>query len=310
MNEPLNEEQINSILPLLPHIAKQVADGAAPDWIWLRGLTSQSSVSGDALLQELDLWAHILQQARAKVCSEVSAIELLQQRGIPEAPAVLAVNMASRLSSTRGQQATPYDGTLHDAYQQKLKTLLALAREADTALAAREYLKAARLKEDILRLRGELKSMIFSPTEGYHTWLADHEWHSDLDWERLPSFITGSDRLTDMLLQGKEVNSKEVSYRIVDRRLMRRLHHNRPVIRLEGPREKYHDWLPDHEWHDDLDWYHLPVWIKRNQHLMYDLLIHGKQVDGKYVSYKVVGSRLMRRLKDGVPVRRANKRSR
>ncbi len=255
MNEQLSEGQISDALPLLSAMANDIGKGLVPDRQWLEKKSrsvSKGSVD-DLVLQELEQWGNILAQVRAKVLSEAAAIQLLQYRGMREAPAVLAVNIVAHGSG----------------------------------VGEREIYSP----EDIL-----------SPAEPYHAWLPDHDWHNDLDWGHVPSFIKDNDVLRNMFLQGKEINSRNVSYKITNSRLMRKLHSERPAVLLEPPREKYHDWLPDHNWHDDLDYETLPWWIRRNQHILNTLLIHGKKVTGKYVSYRVFDNRLMRKLHDSVPV--------
>lgn len=265
MNEQLSEQQMNKILPLLSVIAKHIGNGMIPDNKLLETL-SQSVDSADAMtLQELELWADMLVQVRTEVGSEGSIIQLLQDRGIPWAPAILAVNVAS---------GPP-----------------AILKEAP--ISAWDSLQSE--SKPTIDYRG-----ILEPTESYHEWLPDHAWHNDLDWGHLPSFIRDNRVLMDMLLQGKEVNSQNVSYKITNYRLMRKLHDDRPALSLEAPREKYHEWLPDHKWHDDLDWWHTPSFILKPRVL--NVLIQGKSIDGRNVSYKINNNRLMRKLHDEVPI--------
>lgn len=308
MNAPLHKEQIDRILPLLPPMATHMGNGVTLDRHWLETFVSQSVGSIDALtFQELELWADILQQVRTKGRSEASAIESLQSRGIAEAPAVLAVYAASGPAPIMGAKSNTAFDILTAEAQQKQGSPDALTEEVKTAILQKDYHKAAQIQEQIIRLRNRLKPpsggvMLLAPTELYHEWLPDHEWHCDLDWADLPSFIRSSPRLTEMLRRGEEVNTKHLSYRIKDGRLARKLHDDLPAMGLENARERYHEWLPDHEWHNDLDWAHLPVWLKRDRKALNDLFIHRKQVNGKYVSYRVVDNRLLRKLHDSFPV--------
>ena len=284
MNEPLHEQQVDFILPLLSPMASHIGNGMTADRQWLKASASQFSISiEDPAFAELELWASILHQTRTRTRSEAAAIQLLQDRGVPEAPAVLAVNAAIGPALIMG--ATP---------------------DVQTALTEKDHRKAAQIRSQVIRLRNALKpslsgGVLLEPTEHYHEWLPDHNWHSDLDWEHLPSLIKGSPELTEMLRRGGEVNTKHMSYKIRNGRLMRKLHDALPALGLENARERYHGWLPDHEWHDDLDWTRLPVWLKRDRQALDDLFIHRKQVDGKYVSYRVVGNRLLRKLHDSFP---------
>jgi hypothetical protein len=261
MNERLSEQQLSNILPLLSGIANDLAKGIVPDPQRLvkRSLLTPEARVDDLALQELKLWIDILRQVKARGSSDAVAIQFLQDRGIPEAPAILAVNLVS--GSLISMESPP--------------------RGVERKLGPVDILISA---------------------EPYHAWLPDHDWHNDLDWEHLPSFIKDTHILRNMLLQGKEINSRNVSYKITNGRLIRKLHDERPTVLLQAPGEQYHEWLSDHRWHDDLDYGTLPLWIKRNQQILNTLLIHGEKVTGKYVSYKVFGNRLMRKLHDSVPV--------
>lgn len=96
MKERLSQGELDSLSPLLSMVSEHVGAGMTPRASWLRALLSQS-FGGDSplALKELQLWADILQKAKAKACPQTSAIALLQERGVPEAYAVLAVNKAS-----------------------------------------------------------------------------------------------------------------------------------------------------------------------------------------------------------------------
>ena len=188
-------------------------------------------------------------------------------------------------------------------YRRKQERLDELTRGVERASTRGDYQTAVQSMEEVLRLRDELERSplhVLEPEQPYHTWLPDHRWHADLDWEHLPPFIRSDPVLMGMLLEGEEVNSNNVSYRIGGRRLMRKLHGDRPAISLEPPSEEFHDWLPDHEWHDDLNWEHVPLFIRRNNRLL-EMLLRGQDINSAYVSYKIIGRRLMRKLHDDRP---------
>ena len=71
---------------------------------------------------------------------------------------------------------------------------------------------------------------------------------------------------------------------------------------VEQPLEPYHASLPDHGWHNDLTWEQLPRWIRYNDKLL-TALRHGKEIVGRNVRYKLIGERLVRRLRYGVRVK-------
>ena len=69
----------------------------------------------------------------------------------------------------------------------------------------------------------------------------------------------------------------------------------------DKPVELYHRLLPDHGWHNDISWEQLPEWIKTNPKLIAGLK-RGEQVIGKNVRYRFVANKMIRRLRDRIPV--------
>lgn len=99
MDKALHKEQIDGILTVLSSVARRIGTGVGRDREWLQSLVLESIGSIDALaFRELELWADTLQQVKSGGRSEASAIELLQSRGVAEAPATLAVQQASKVT--------------------------------------------------------------------------------------------------------------------------------------------------------------------------------------------------------------------
>ena len=97
MNNQLPEEKLNKLLPALSLLAKRIGAGVTPDQHTLKKILLSIDVQKEGwALQELELWGKILEQActasnddeRTDVAAE------LQNRGIPMAPAILAVDAA------------------------------------------------------------------------------------------------------------------------------------------------------------------------------------------------------------------------
>lgn len=262
MSLRLREEQIEQILPVLAKIAASIGVGDTPDQEFLRQLLGElGKAPEDWALKELERWTGILKQVHENPNQEENMQSALEDCGVPEAPATLAVHMAIPPISAWESFEHEYGTTTDDT--------------------PKEW-------------------SILEPVEPYHDWLPDYNWHNDLDWEQLPFFIKGNGTLIHKLRQGEEVNSQNVSYKLVNKRLIRKLHDDRLAIPLKGPLEAYREWLPDHQWHADLDWFHTPLSIQKPAVL--NALLQGKAINTRYVSYKVANNRLMRKLHDSMPV--------
>jgi len=97
MSNQLSEEKLNKLLLALSPLAKHIATGNMPDQDALKQvLLSVGAEREEWALEELELWSKILQQAPTVSNDDEKAaiIAKLQGRGIPEAPAILAVDAA------------------------------------------------------------------------------------------------------------------------------------------------------------------------------------------------------------------------
>jgi hypothetical protein len=97
MSNQLPEEKLNKLLPALSLLAKRIGAGVTPAQHALKEILLSIGVQEEGwALQELELWSRKLQQARTVSNDDektVIAAEL-QNRGIPSAPAILAVDAA------------------------------------------------------------------------------------------------------------------------------------------------------------------------------------------------------------------------
>jgi ADP-ribosyl-[dinitrogen reductase] hydrolase len=72
------------------------------------------------------------------------------------------------------------------------------------------------------------------PAEVYHNLLPDHGWHNDLTWEQLPDWVKGNPELIARLKRGEQVIGKNVRYRFVANKLIRRLRYRIQVASGAG----------------------------------------------------------------------------
>jgi len=79
-----------------------------------------------------------------------------------------------------------------------------------------------------------LKDIMDKPVEPYHKLLPDHGWHNDLTWEQLPEWIKRNPQLIARLKRGEQVIGKNVRYKLVVNKLIRRLRYRVPVAKGAG----------------------------------------------------------------------------
>jgi hypothetical protein len=100
MGEKLPEELVEKMMPALNELAELIGDGIEPDYDTLKGILSRIGLGNDGnALDVFERWSELLRR-----CNDISdnteqkeeIIAALQVTGIPEAPAILAVNRATR----------------------------------------------------------------------------------------------------------------------------------------------------------------------------------------------------------------------
>ena len=322
----------HQLLPVLSKIAQRIVLSKSIDKEFLSSLLSTSGFNvNPSALEELQKWSDLLLKVSSKQGEEESIIGQLQDIGVPEASAVLAVNavlnppIQKSLAAERKKFADIYTAKSSEPYHKWLPdhlwhydldwNTLPLWIKRDTSLVqqltyGRDVLsRFIRYSLDEKGLKRKLHDQIpvflpLRPRERYYDWLPDHEWHNDLDEAHLPQWIINDGRRLNDLINGRDVLGKYVRYRFQDNRLLRKLHDSIYVqLNINQPVERYHTWLPDHNWHNDLDWRALQTWIKSNVGVM-DELKRGHVVAGKFVLYKYENNRLLRRLRDGTHIKR------
>ena len=330
--EEMSDALRNQLLTLLPVIAKQIGAGNVIDQHFLDDLLNNYESGFKAwALEALQTWADTLLKISSRPGEEESIISELQDLGIPEAPAVLAVNMVINLSAVAS--INDYKPRIVDLYTTKAReeyriwlpdhdwhydldwNTIPFWIKKDPHLVQQLsdgqdiVSRFIRYSIDEVGLKRKLHDYVpiflpMKPREIYHEWLPDHEWHNDIDSEYLPQWLRNDARQLDHLIHGRDVMGKYVRYKFANNALWRKLHDSVPInLNIKPPGERYHYWLPDHNWHNDLDWQHLPVWIKGSTRYA-DPLRRGQLISGKTVIYKYENNRLLRRLKDGIPIRR------
>jgi len=142
MSNQLSEEKLNKLLLALSPLAKHIATGNMPDQDALKQvLLSVGAEREEWALEELELWAKILQKAStASNDAERAAIEMeLQNRGIPEASTILAVDIVcppiAPLLSAAEEEQFPEKEKLNKL----LRALLPLAKRIGTGIVPEEH---------------------------------------------------------------------------------------------------------------------------------------------------------------------------
>jgi len=95
MSDRLSEDKLNELLPCLGPMAELISVGSKIDRQILVNITSEMGIDGKAwVFAELELWSSILIKCQSKSCTKDVIVAELQNRGIPEFPAVLAYESA------------------------------------------------------------------------------------------------------------------------------------------------------------------------------------------------------------------------
>lgn len=96
MSNQLSEDKLDKLLPALSLLAKRIGGGATPDQHVLKEILLSVGVQEERwALEELEVWSKLLQRTCVAGESEKDGIiKELMARGIPEAPAILAIDAA------------------------------------------------------------------------------------------------------------------------------------------------------------------------------------------------------------------------
>ena|GEM_PF-1334003 len=192
MNNRLAEEKLNKLLPALSLLAEDLGEKTMLDPVSLRAILLSADVDHEEWAQEeLQLWLQSLDKAKKNPTKtqKDAAIEELKNRGIPEFPAMLAIYVATNQPTENPQPSA-------------------------SAISLPFCSKAESTDK---------------PAEPYHILLPDHGWHNDLTWEQLPNWIKRDPSLMARLKRGEQVIGKNVRYRFVANKLIRRLRYRTPV---------------------------------------------------------------------------------
>lgn len=97
MNSQLPEEKVNELLPALSLLAKRIGARTVPEEHVLKEILHSIGVEvEDWAMEELTVWSKILREVSNATTDDAKSaiVKELQSHGIPEAPAILAVNEA------------------------------------------------------------------------------------------------------------------------------------------------------------------------------------------------------------------------
>lgn len=186
MDNKLADDRLKRILPALSLLAEDLNEKASLGPNSLREILLSVDADHEAWAhEELALWLQILDRVKRNPnqLQKDATITELKHRGIPEFPAMLAVYVVTN---------------------QQMNTTQVPAHAR--SLSAHNGTES-----------------IGKPAEPYHKLLPDHGWHNDITWEQLPDWIKRNPQLIARLKHGEEVVGKNVRYRFVANRLIRRL---------------------------------------------------------------------------------------
>ena len=97
MSSQPSEDKVNKLLPALSLLAERIASGTVPDEYVVKEVLCSIGVTAEQWgVEELAFWSMILQRATTAATDQEKAdiVKSLQARGIPQYPAILAVEAA------------------------------------------------------------------------------------------------------------------------------------------------------------------------------------------------------------------------
>ena len=204
-NNRLPDEKVAKLLPALSLLAEDLGEKMVIDSNSLREiLVSVGADQEEWAYEELKIWLRSLDKVKDNPnnARKDAVIVELRNRGIPEFPAMLAVYVVTNQQENTVQIETPPSRVSNNTNQyQKVGGSAGLTRRQPTD----------------------------KPIEQYHRLLPDHGWHNDLGWEQLPRWIKTNPKLIARLKRGEQVIGKNVRYKFVANRLIRRLRYRMPV---------------------------------------------------------------------------------
>lgn len=206
MENKLTEEQLNKLLPALSLLAEDVGAHISINPNSLKEvLLNVNAEKEEWAIKELELWSKILQGPGNNPANDrkTATIAELMSRGVPEFPAMLAIYVA-----TNQQPSTPKISSIPKT---PIPTYSVPSKKTD----------------------------LNKPIEPYHKLLPDHGWHNDLTWDLLPDWIKNNPQLIARLKRGEQVVGKNVRYRFVANRLIRRLRDRITVAHKTVPQKTF-----------------------------------------------------------------------
>lgn len=208
-NNRLPDEKVAKLLPALSLVAEDVGEKISLDSNSLREiLVSVGADQEKWAYEELTLWLKSLDKVKDhpnNVYKDAVIVEL-KNRGVPEFPAMLAVYVVTN------QQANPT--------QIEIPPSRVSNGRRETVTRRVKVNQYQRVRSSAGLNRRELPD---KPVEPYHRLLPDHGWHNDIAWEQLPEWIKANPKLIARLKRGEQVIGRNVRYRFIANKLIRRL---------------------------------------------------------------------------------------
>jgi len=190
-NNQLSDEKLARLLPALSLVAEDVGERISISAESLREILASVGEDGEEAFAELQLWAEALEKVRD--------------------------------NPDDSQKKTTIDGLRSRGIPEFPAMLAVYVATNQRASAEKAYVKPAGVQSTV--------EPIDKPAEPYHRLLPDHGWHNDLTWEQLPDWIKSNPKLIARLKRGEQVIGKNVRYRLVAKKLIRRLRYRVPVAR-------------------------------------------------------------------------------
>jgi len=195
LDNKLPDDKLNRLLPALSLLAEDVGERVSISTISLREILASVGEDQEELaFPELELWVKTLEKVRDNPYDDQKNATIAELRN-------------------RGIPEFPA----------MLAVYVVTNQQPSTELVATASPKGSSRRE-----------FIDEPVEPYHKLLPDHGWHNDITWDQLPDWIKRNPKLVARLKRGEQVIGRNVRYKMVANKLIRRLRYRVPVAQGAG----------------------------------------------------------------------------
>lgn len=200
LDNKLPDDKLNRLLPALSLLAEDVGERVSISTVSLREILASVGEDQEELaFTELDLWAKTLEKVRDNLDNDQKNATIAELRN-------------------RGIPEFPA----------MLAVYVVTNHQPSTELIDTASPKGSSRRE-----------FIDKPVEPFHKLLPDHGWHNDITWEQLPDWIKRNPKLIARLKRGEQVIGRNVRYRFVANKLIRRLRYRVTVASGYKGRRKH-----------------------------------------------------------------------